>query len=895
MAQLELKNYQENVLADLEEFVRIVVETGNIANAYREYWRLRGITLGQNSAQLRPYQNTVPGVPRVTAKVPTAGGKTFIAVNAIDTIFRNLPPRDAKVVAWFVPSDTILTQTLANLRNPMHPYRQRLNTLFSNRVAVVDKESALMGANISPNEVKEQLTIFVLSAASFVEARNSNPRVYRDNGNLESYSGQIAASENRLLNAEPTSLIQVIRHLNPVVIVDESHNFTSDLRDDMLEKVNPCFIYELTATPRQQSNIITFVGAELLKKANMVKLPVIVHNDQSKEAVIGNAITLRNNLERQAVAAREKGGDYVRPVVLFQAQPRTEEDSETFDKIKQRLVEQFSIPEEQIAIKTANINQIKDINLMAEDCPIRYIITVNALKEGWDCPFAYILASLANRSSKIDVEQILGRILRQPYARKQKSTFLNMSYTFTNSADFAETLDSIIEGLNRSGFSAKDYRATSSVQQPQQNIVAVNPDELASCDDLFSMDAPVGSLLDAESDGTGTTTVVDMTVSEEEPASPETIKTILQNSESEVESILENAQAQAENYEEMLDEQTDEPTQNLPTDSRTQESIYHIAPTFRGLVEPIKIPQFFINTVPSLIDGQDGYDEFLEKENLLEGFDLMQQDKVIDFDTVQSSTRMIDIDENHDYNLMSMSLQAQALNAFRQFYMSIDNDSKIRVLTAKIVAAINIPGVFDRQLISYVTDVLKTKNSDELISLGANLGSTIEAFKIKINQLIEKYRENQFKTLIEIEKIFVKPQYSFPASILLPETTRPLEKSLYLKEGKINGFEYGVIERVAALPNIKFWHRNIERQGFCINGFINHYPDFIIMTESGRIVLLETKGNDRRNPDSMSKIQLGSAWSSACGLNYRYFMVFESEPLEGAYTINRFLEILKLL
>jgi len=63
-------------------------------------------------------------------------------------------------------------------------------------------------------------------------------------------------------------------------------------------------------------------------------------------------------------------------------------------------------------IKTADVNELKGVDLLRPDCPIRYIITINALKEGWDCPFAYILASIANRTSRIEVEQIVGRVLR---------------------------------------------------------------------------------------------------------------------------------------------------------------------------------------------------------------------------------------------------------------------------------------------------------------------------------------------------------------------------------------------------------------------------------------------------------------------------------------------------
>ena len=96
---------------------------------------------------------------------------------------------------------------------------------------------------------------------------------------------------------------------------------------------------------------------------------------------------------------------------------------------------------------------------MESDCQIRYIITINALKEGWDCPFAYILASLANRTSTIDVEQILGRILRRPFTKNFSNELLNMSYVFTSSADFRQTLDKIVIGLNAAGFSEHEYRA----------------------------------------------------------------------------------------------------------------------------------------------------------------------------------------------------------------------------------------------------------------------------------------------------------------------------------------------------------------------------------------------------------------------------------------------------
>ena len=100
------------------------------------------------------------------------------------------------------------------------------------------------------------------------------------------------------------------------------------------------------------------------------------------------------------------------------------------------------------------------MDLLSPDCPIRYIITVNALKEGWDCPFAYVLATVANRTSTVDVEQILGRVLRLPYTQKNSSEVLNLSYVITSSADFHQTLEKVVAGLNSAGFSSRDYPGT---------------------------------------------------------------------------------------------------------------------------------------------------------------------------------------------------------------------------------------------------------------------------------------------------------------------------------------------------------------------------------------------------------------------------------------------------
>jgi len=124
-----------------------------------------------------------------------------------------------------------------------------------------------------------------------------------------------------------------------------------------------------------------------------------------------------------------------------------------------------------------------------------------------------------------------------------------------------------------------------------------------------------------------------------------------------------------------------------------------------------------------------------------------------------------------------------------------------------------------------------------------------------------------------------------------------IAKSLYEAEDDMNGLEYEVITAVASIENVKWWHRIIERKGFCLNGFINHYPDFLVMTQKGTVVLIETKGDDRDNTDSAQKLSLGRAWQHQLGQKYKYFMVFKDRnfKLDGANRLDEFMEMLKKL
>jgi type III restriction enzyme len=108
------------------------------------------------------------------------------------------------------------------------------------------------------------------------------------------------------------------------------------------------------------------------------------------------------------------------------------------EAVKQFLLESEHLSEEQIAIATGDQRDLDKIDLFDPACKVEAVITVQALKEGWDCSFAYVFCSTANIGSSRDVEQLLGRVLRMPYAKRRKAAELNKAYAHVSSPNFLE-------------------------------------------------------------------------------------------------------------------------------------------------------------------------------------------------------------------------------------------------------------------------------------------------------------------------------------------------------------------------------------------------------------------------------------------------------------------------
>lgn len=844
-------------------------------------WENKGFAIHNiENDYLQPYDNSITGVPRVTAKVPTAGGKTFIACNALKPIFDHFPPEKPNVVVWFVPSDTILKQTYKNLKNPSHPYRQKIDSHFGGAVEVYDKEALLFGQGFNPTEVKEQLSILVLSVQSFVETvRKGKPRAYRENENLAEFVTHFRNLKANLQDVDDTALIQVIAYLNPVIIIDESHNFEADLRIDMLKNINPSFIFDLTATPRNKSNIISFVDAHKLKRNNMVKLPVIVYNHQDTNEVINSAIQMQKTLEAKAKKQEQEGGKYIRPIVLFQAQPKTANDNITFEKIKENLIE-TGIPEAQIRIKTANIDEIKNEELSSRDCEVRYIITVNALKEGWDCPFPYILASLANKTSSIDVEQILGCVLRLPYVTEHKDELLNYSYVFTSSNDFLATLDKIVEGLNKSGFSAKNVRAPQKEFQ-EKELKKQDPSLLGG---LFG---------DGENEDNGSNGLTKNTDLEIDPNRIKSIEDTPESNER-LEDILDVTRKTGAAYEKEAEEAEQDDTQT-PTELKDVVKTFPIKETFKEEASKVSIPTFHIKTTPNLLQAEQL--EPLTKGLLLKGFDLNEEDIKIDLTRTASKMAAIDLVEGreNEFTPEFKHVENHVKEQFAQYIATLSPEGQINQLSRQLAATIKkIDTISQPQIENYVHKILSPLTSEKIAEIRQNLPHYSTVIKNKINELADDYAEDQFEKLLDKGTIFCEPSFTFRNRIQPKNTQKGITKNLYVEEGEMNSFEREVINEIANLDSVVYWHRNLERgKGLLLNGFINHYPDFIVKMKDGKTILIETKGDHLDGSDSKQKIRLGSYWASKAGNDYRYFMVFKTDKLDGSRTVAELLDILK--
>lgn len=836
---MQLKQYQINTLNVLQKFF----ETARICGAKNAFERITSEPEIKNrlSKLASDYivWDSIPNTPRICLKVPTGGGKTILAAHSIKIAAETWLEKDFPFVLWFCPSDTIRKQTSEALKNPRHPYREALDEQFNAKVKVFDLDEKF---NIRESDIEQNLCIVVSNIQAFSKKDTSKYNVYKHNENFEPHFSHITATEGMEKDENGKlkfSFANLLYFHRPIMIIDEAHNAVTKLTAEMQGRINPSAIIEFTATPRLKNNTLYNVRATELKEEEMIKLPIVLTEHNNWEFAVTEAIAKRAELEKAA----EYEKDYVRPILLFQAQDKDGEVN--VEVLKKHLVEVQNIPENEIAIATGEQKELDGINVFDANCPIRYIITVQALKEGWDCSFAYVLCSLANVHSDTAVEQLLGRVMRMPYAKSRKISALNKAYAYVLSAKFGDSTDCIVKKLENKGFS--DEEALSVVEQKpadfglfgvkSQNKIVLSPETVIEQKVL-----PKTITLQKESDGTQSLCFTAETSKEE----IEQIKPYLDDIK-----VFE-LETKFANYKQTLNE---------PCPAKSGEK-------FKVLCMMVEV---------------QGQLEFADAEVVFEDFDWDLEEyasyklEAEEFKiSKQGNGFMIDLDNN----CLRYSIAGED-----QLAMSFVDTSNwteahlVKWLDAQLRNSYFSQGIMISWLTKVVDYLVKNRNISisELMIAKYALANKLKA---KIHDAFAKARTQSFQlsflspeARIELNfdngfeffdnmydgELYYRGSYKFTKHYLGSNRVPQFD-------GGQNGEEFQCAQALDRNKNVKFWIRNVarHRSSFWLpTSTDKFYPDFVAMLNDGRILVVEYKGQHIvDNADTREKNNIGKLWES---------------------------------
>ena len=452
---MELKPYQDRALDALRRFLS-AARVKAPADAYAEV--IDGADLGNYARGGYTPVEGLEATPYCCLRLPTGGGKTLLAAHAIKVAAESFMDRPRVPVIWLVPSNAIQVQTLDALRQPRHPYRLALEEAFDGAVAVFDISER---RQIRPNDFLDKTVVIVATYQAFRVEDKNDRNVYGDDENLEDHFRDARPGEGLdVVDKGPRrgeialSFANVLHRQRPLMILDEAHNFMTGLSGGTKARLNPAAIIELTATPKPKSNVIAAATAMELKAADMIKMPVHLSQHGSWQQAVAHAVATRARLAK--IASTDPAG--IRPITLYQAMPAAEGNEATVDVLKAHLMDVERIPEESIVIATGDQRGLDGVNLFDPACKVEHVITVQALKEGWDCSYAYVFCSLASIRAAGAVEQLLGRVLRMPFATRRASEELNRAYAHVSETSFAAAANGLMDRLTEMGFDDRSAR-----------------------------------------------------------------------------------------------------------------------------------------------------------------------------------------------------------------------------------------------------------------------------------------------------------------------------------------------------------------------------------------------------------------------------------------------------
>jgi type III restriction enzyme len=833
---MELKTYQLETLAVLRAFL----EQSRMAGPRAAF---EAIVNGEEQAKrLGAYKgkyttlNNLDGVPYCCLRLPTGGGKTILAAHAIKVAQEAWIEKDFPVVLWLVPSNTIRTQTVDALKKPGHPYRAVLDEKFEGRVRIFDIADFEM---VRPADLRDSLCVIVGTIQTLRVSNTEGRKVYSHHEALEPhYAGVpeklegLERQENGTIKFSFANLLHMHR---PLMIVDEAHNAVTGLSRDVQERVNPCAVIEFTATPQLKSNVLHNVKAQDLKDEQMIKLPIVLDEHQTWQQAVSAAVQSRATLEEDAKGESR----YIRPIVLFQAEAEGREV--TVEVLRQHLMETENVHKDQIAVATGDQRELDGIDLFHMDEPaIRFIITKQALKEGWDCSFAYVFCSVANVASATDVEQLLGRVMRMPFATKRKSEKLNRAYAHVPATRFGEAAsalkDKLVQNMGfeetvaedsilsaqQAMFGGEGYFARSTKPKPKLDVVVPANDALINA--ASALEAEGISVAQTESGAVRILTQRPITAKARE--------------------IIDAAVAPAQRRE--IDE---------AAAVFEHECLKSLSPAELG-------QRFF---VPALLAESQGEFIFVDPETLLDDFEWtlssiparleagefdVQDDAnsfEIDIDGARVKYRFADDQDMLPINAPVSDWTAERLAIFldKQNHDPQLSQSDVLAWTSELVRYLTTQRGFSVSLLHRLKFLLSRKVKDKIeearkLARSASYERLLFAPESRVD--VDWKRGFEFRDGIFFGSPRYSGRYEFSKHFLGPDSVGAFD-------GKRNvhgeGDEFDCAQALDSLKQVKHWVRNVARH---LNAFRlprheqDFYPDFVAELTDGRLLVVEYKG-----------------------------------------------------
>lgn len=823
---MELKNYQKRTLEILKNYLTSAKIKG-CEVAFSEYQDAKGY-----SSEYHPLRE-LEEIPYICLRLPTGGGKTLIGSQAIRIAADNFLEQEYPFVLWLVPSKEIRQQTLKVLRDPQNFYSEILYSNFKGRVKIFDVSEF---RNLHPQDLEKNLNICVATFQSFKITDKEGRKVYQANEEISACFNKISCQKYFTLDEKGRyeSFANLISCLRPLMIVDEAHNYSTDLSVEITQTLRPSAVIELTATPAKNSNVLVKVTADELNKEEMIKFPVMLGEvSNSPEKTIDLAVQKRAALEEIAIS--EAG--YIRPIALYQAENINLEFNVEF--VKKYLIEGAKVPENEIAIATGNKHELNGKNLYSRNCHIRHIITVQALKEGWDCPFASVFCSLSNTHSPKDAEQLLGRVLRMPQAKRKKSAELNKAYAFFRVNSWTEAVRKIKDDLLGMGFEENEVEKAIEVQTKLFNLtttIELVTDEPPNIDSLnWYLQSQV--LVKKAAEGYSIT-FKDVT--------EENIKEITENKNR----IFKKSEDQKKLLKALNQESQQQTQRSLPAENKENFSIPQLCLDFGDGATVAEREDFFPDNW-SLTETGD-YNLFISKiDSDVKFYELnLNGNKLTEKFLLEDNQNLFKGKSNWTLEEIIGWLSGKIINRF---------------ITAEDFAE------FTRRVLYRLMNE-KNFSLDEIVRMRFSIRKLLEE-KIKI--LIDKaYQENWNITLFsdELPKIRVEKNIAFtfnaevyPAQKFYTGSVQ-FNKHFYSEIGYMNEEEIFCAQCIDANSSVETWIRNIERipdNSFWLPTHKDKfYPDFVVKLKNGTFAAIEYKGEVyKTNDDSKEKNMLGKIWA----------------------------------